>query len=194
MTNHETVSFDDELLICVDERDNVVGYKTKAECHAGAGILHRAFSIFIFTSDNRLLVQQRSPEKELWDHYWSNSCCSHPRKGETSDQAARRRLEEELGLETDLRYLYKFHYQVPYGDKGSEHEICSVFVGRSDESPTVNPHEIADWRYLDLDTIDHEFSAHSEQYTPWFKMEWARIRSSYQDVLKSVPETPHTPQ
>ncbi len=119
MTDHIQVSFDNELLICVDQDDNVIDYKTKVECHAGEAILHRAFSIFIFNDQGDVLIQQRSDQKPLWPLIWSNTCCSHPRKGETVEDAAHRRLKEEMGLEADLKYLFKFRYHVPYKDKGA---------------------------------------------------------------------------
>jgi len=99
----EKVSFDDEPLILVDEDDNEVGYRSKGECHEGHGILHRAFSIFLFDKRGRVLLQQRAAGKRLWPLHWSNSCCSHPRRGETMDQALHRRLREELGLEASLK-------------------------------------------------------------------------------------------
>ena len=114
----KVVSFEDEKLILVDENDNAIGYENKDVCHNGAGILHRAFSIFIFNSNNELLLQQRHTDKRLWGAFWSNSCCSHPRKGESYPQATVRRLKEELGLDTKLRYLYRFQYQASFGDKG----------------------------------------------------------------------------
>ncbi len=184
--NDTTVSFDDELLICVDEDDNVVGYKSKVDCHAGDAILHRAFSIFIFNEAGELLVQQRSEEKPLWPLFWSNSCCSHPRKGETVEEAAYRRLQEELDLETDLKYLYKFQYYVPYNEEGSEREICSVFLGTTSEDPTVNTREVADWKWMPPAEVDREMKQHPDKYSPWFKMEWQRIRTDYKAELEAV--------
>ena len=96
--SRKQVSFNDELLILVNEKDEEIGYKTKSVCHFGEGILHRAFSIFIFNTKEQLLMQKRSSQKNLWPNYWSNSCCSHPRKGEKIESAASRRLAEELGL------------------------------------------------------------------------------------------------
>ena len=104
-TNH-IVSFDDEKLIIVDEHDNVLGYKSKAEAHEGSGILHRAFSLFIFNDKRELLIQQRSQKKPLWPLYWSNSVCSHPRKGEDYKSAVNRRLQEELGISTPLFFIH----------------------------------------------------------------------------------------
>ena len=103
------VSFDDEKLILVDENDNEIGYETKEKCHNGNGILHRAFSIFIFNRNNELLIQQRDLSKRLWGGYWSNTCCSHPRQGESYPVATQRRLEEEIGIKTPLQYLFRFH-------------------------------------------------------------------------------------
>src|SRR5690606_1697261 len=98
MAREEIVSNSGEELILVDELDREIGSDTKSACHTGSGILHRAFSIFVFNDDNELLLQQRAPSKPLWPNYWSNTCCSHPRRGETMDQAVSRRLLQELGF------------------------------------------------------------------------------------------------
>ena len=131
--NTQQVSFDDEMLILVDEKDNITGYKNKLECHEGEGILHRAFSIFIFNDAGELLLQKRSAQKHLWPNYWSNSCCSHPRKGEELENATQRRLAEELGISTPLKHLFTFQYYAPYKNIGSEREMCAVFIGKSND-------------------------------------------------------------
>lgn len=177
--NFSRVSFDDEPLILVNENDEEIGYLPKLECHLGQGILHRAFSIFIFDGNMRLLLQKRSAEKMLWPLFWSNSCCSHPRKGETYEIAIHRRLMEELGFDTPLKFLFRFRYQASYADKGSEHELCSVYVGRFDHEPVVHPDEIADWRYVSPQDLDQEIRENPDQFTPWFKMEWYRMRSEF---------------
>ena len=102
---NNVVSFDDEKLILVDKDDNVLGYKDKLSCHEGDGILHRAFSIFIFNKKKQLLLQKRSDQKLLWPLFWSNSCCSHPRQGEDYETAIHRRLKEELNIDTELKNL-----------------------------------------------------------------------------------------
>ncbi len=173
------VSFDDEPLIVVDADDNVLGYKSKVACHVGEGILHRAFSVFLFDGRGNVLLHQRAAEKPLWGLYWSNSCCSHPRRGETVDEAAVRRVREELGLETALEFLYRFQYHAPFGEKGSERELCSVYVGRVSEDPTVNETEIADWAWVDAETLADDLDARADRYTPWFKMEWKRLREEF---------------
>jgi isopentenyl-diphosphate delta-isomerase len=177
------VSFDDEALILVDEDDNEVGKLSKAECHVGDGVLHRAFSLFIFDRDGRLLLQQRSAEKLLWPMYWSNSCCSHPRHGETMDEAVHRRLDQELRMTSELHYLYKFQYQARFRDLGSEHELCWVYVGISEDAARPNPHEVAAHRWVTPEELDHEMTTRAETLTPWFQMEWREVRGLYRATL-----------
>ncbi len=174
-SQHPIVSSDEEPLILVDAQDNEIGHLDKASCHDGAGVLHRAFSLFIFDSSERLLLQQRSADKRLWGGFWSNSCCSHPRQGETMADAVDRRLAQELGITSDLRFAYKFEYQASFGEAGSEHELCSVYVGQSDEQPAFNPNEIAEVRWLGRQELDAEMASNPEAFTPWFKLEWAEL-------------------
>jgi len=111
---------DTDPLILVDEQDNPIGSSEKVDCHLGAGKLHRAFSVFLFNPEGKVLIQQRSPNKMLWGEYWANSCCSHPRLGESTPDAARRRIKVELRADCELRYLYKFVYQADFGEAGPE--------------------------------------------------------------------------
>src|SRR5215471_9926103 len=122
---------DSEALILVDEADREVGHLSKAKCHDGQGVLHRAFSLLIFNTEGALLLQQRASSKRLWPLYWSNSCCSHPRRAESMETAIHRRLDEELGLHCPLHFLFKFQYQAQFDAAGAEQELCSVFVGRT---------------------------------------------------------------
>jgi isopentenyl-diphosphate Delta-isomerase len=186
MAREEVVSNASEELILVDELDREIGARSKSECHLGAGILHRAFSIFVFNSRNELLLQKRSAGKPLWPNYWSNTCCSHPRRGETMEEAVSRRLEQELGFECPLEYLYKFKYHAQYGAVGAEHEYCWVYHGRYDGPLDVNVSEIADWRFVGVDQLEEELRLQPERFTPWFKMEWAHIRNNFlADILAS---------
>ena len=185
-TRDEAVSSPDELLILVDPSDNEVGFLSKAECHEGNGQLHRAFSVFIFNSSGQLLLQKRSHQKELWNLYWSNSCCSHPHKGEELHQAAKRRINEELSIDCDLHFIYKFSYQESFEKKGSEHELCSVLVGLNDGDPSVNKTEIEDWKYIDGNELSIAIEEHPEQYTPWLKMEWAEMRKNYVNLINDL--------
>jgi len=175
----ELVSSASEQLILVDELDREIGARTKSECHEGRGILHRAFSIFVFNDNNELLLQQRSEQKPLWPNYWSNTCCSHPRVGETMETAVSRRLEQELGFTCPLEYLYKFKYQACYGAVGAEHEYCWVYYGRYTGELNVNVSEIADWRFVSVDELEDELMERPERFTPWFKMEWFHIREHF---------------
>jgi isopentenyl-diphosphate delta-isomerase len=179
MNMSHIVSFDDEMLIIVDETDTILDYKSKAECHRDNGILHRAFSLFIFNGRKELILQQRSGKKLLWPLFWSNTCCSHPRKGEDMNQAIHRRLREELGISSDLKYLYKFQYQAKFRDVGSENEICSVYIGKSEDAVTINKNEIAGWRLVSIPALTKEITKDSGQFTPWFKLEWQRITAEY---------------
>jgi isopentenyl-diphosphate delta-isomerase len=183
MARDEIVSNASEQLILVDELDREIGYKPKAECHTGNGVLHRAFSIFVFNSDDELLLQQRSLDKPLWPNYWSNTCCSHPRVGETMEEAVSRRLIQELGFDCPLEFLYKFKYHAQYGALGAEHEYCWVYFGRYDGLVDANVNEIAAWRFVRIADLEAELETAPERFTPWFKMEWAHIRHNFLDSL-----------
>lgn len=183
MAREEVVSNSSEELILVDELDREIGSELKSECHAGNGILHRAFSIFVFNSTNELLLQQRSAGKPLWPNYWSNTCCSHPRLGESMEVAVSRRLSQELGFECPLEFLYKFKYHAQYGAVGAEHEYCWVYIGRYDGPVDVNVSEIADWRFIAIPSLDEELERKPERFTPWFKMEWAHLQRHFMDAI-----------
>lgn len=172
----EKQKFSDDLLILVDGDDNILGYETKEKCHQGEGLLHRAFSIFIFNRNKELLIQKRSGLKPLWPLYWSNSVCSHPRKGESDLEAAHRRLKEEINIDVPLRFLFRFQYQASFKEVGSENELCSVYIGITEAPIRANPEEIAEWKYIDLEELDRDMEAHPDVYTPWFKIEWQRIK------------------
>src|ERR1700749_414396 len=143
----EVATADSDELILVDEADREVGHLSKARCHDGQGVLHRAFSLLIFNDAGELLLQQRASGKRLWPLYWSNSCCSHPRRAESMETAIHRRLHEELGLRCPLQFLFKFQYQAQWDDTGAENELCSVFIGRSTDSVKINRDEILAWRW-----------------------------------------------
>jgi len=182
----EKVSFDDEPLILVDENDNEIGFKSKGACHAGHGTLHRAFSIFLFDDRGAVLLQQRSASKPLWPLYWSNSCCSHPRRGEHMEQALHRRLREELGLDAPLEFVYKFIYQADFDDIGAEHELCHVYIGAASGRVRVHPDEIADWKWVPIERVTREMSNSPEIYTPWFKLEWEALMQRCPDRIRNL--------
>ncbi|MFN2165586.1 MAG: isopentenyl-diphosphate Delta-isomerase, partial [Anaerolineae bacterium] len=181
---------DQEPLILVDNADREIGFLDKSSCHDGDGVLHRAFSLFIFNQRGELLLQRRAAGKRLWPSYWSNSCCSHPRRGELMGEAVQRRMEQELGLRAPLRFVYKFEYQARFGDQGTEHELCWVYVGQTTEQPVINTTEIDEWRWIAPEALDAELAAGEDTFTPWFQMEWQRLRSDLPDLLGSVAESP----
>ncbi len=186
MANSKQVSFKDELLIVVNDNDEKLGNKSKADCHDGNGILHRAFSIFIFNENMQLLIQKRSRQKYLWPLFWSNSCCSHPRKGEDVESAAQRRLKEEVGLSASLNFLFKFQYFAKYKDIGAEREICYVFAGTSENPVVANQNEIDEWKYVNILELEENIEKKPDQFSPWLKLEWQRIKKFHFHTIKSM--------
>ncbi len=181
----KTDFLENEELILVDLDDNELGFLNKEKCHDGEGILHRAFSLFVFNSNGDLLLQKRSEKKRLWPLFWSNTCCSHPRKGESMEIATRRRLKEELNIEASLECIYKFSYQARFGELGSENELCSVYLGRTTQDFSANKDEIADARYVSWQVLQNKLQVTPEAFTPWFKMEWKQLCSEFTDKLNA---------
>lgn len=177
------VSSEAEQLILVDPTDREIGFDSKLACHNGFGVLHRAFSLFVFNDSGELLLQQRSASKRLWPLFWSNSCCSHPRRGETMEEAIHRRLAEELGLTADLNFVYKFQYQAQYDEDGAENELCWVYTGRARGEVSPNGNEIEAWRFVTREALVEELAEHPERFTPWFKMEWKRLTTDFPNSL-----------
>lgn len=182
------VSFDHESLILVDSDDRVLGYQHKSAVHRGSGTLHRAFSIFLFDGPERVLLHQRSSLKPLWPGYWTNSCCSHPRRGETYEQATRRRLREELGVSAELSRLYRFEYAAAFGDRGAERELCTVYAGSIDAGSQLSPNRremrACDW--FDCSDVDALTTSEPERFTPWFLLEWERLRGDMRGLVEAV--------
>ncbi len=181
----QQVSFDSEELILVDTEDQPVGSARKDLCHDGDGILHRAFSVFLWNADGQLVLQQRAPGKRLWGNYWSNACCSHPRVGESMDTAVERRLMEELGVRATVKFVYKFVYRARFGDVGSEYECCSVFLGRTRDTLHVNDSEIANWEAIGATEFSATLAERAADFTPWCQQEWAELSSTYRRELES---------
>jgi isopentenyl-diphosphate delta-isomerase len=125
---------------------------------------------------NQILLQQRSEQKQLWLFHWSSSCCSHPRVGETTVDAAQSRLREELGISVPLQYLYNFIYQARFVDEGPENELFSVYIGRSNGPVIIDESEIATWRFMDIRNLESVLIDHPGRFTPWFKMQWEQLR------------------
>lgn len=182
-SSNRVVSSEAEELILVDTNDDEQGFLSKAECHDGSGRLHRAFSLFLFDAEGRLLLQQRAVSKRLWPGFWSNTCCSHPRRGETMEVATRRRLRDELNIEASVEFVYKFRYQAAFGDAGSENELCHVYLGKVPAQVRPNEHEIAAIRFVSPGELADEFESRPERFTPWFRMEWEALTTEHADRL-----------
>ncbi len=190
---NRVVSSEGEQLILVDKDDRERGHLSKAACHDGTGVLHRAFSAFLFNAAGELLLQQRADSKRLWPGYWSNSCCSHPRRGESMNTATVRRLDEELNLAAELRFVYKFRYQASYADLGSEHELCHVFLGRIGNDVQPNAEEISAIRFVSAESLDSELSESPERFTPWFKLEWDALKTDHSAILEAYSSARNAP-
>ena len=172
----------------MDHDDREIGFLSKAESHDGSGVLHRAFSLFLFNADGELLLQQRGSSKRLWPGFWSNSCCSHPRRGESMDVATRRRLRDELNIEAQLEFVYKFSYTAEFGTAGSENELCHVYLGRIADSVRPNDHEIDRIRFVRPEDLTREVEARPAQFTPWSKQEWQTLLREHADKLASYSQ------
>ncbi|MFC3563398.1 isopentenyl-diphosphate Delta-isomerase [Pedobacter jamesrossensis] len=158
-----------EEVILVDKNDRPTGQMEKMEAHE-KGLLHRAFSVFIFNSKGELLLQQRAVNKYHSGGLWTNTCCSHPRFGEDNEGAAKRRLQEEMGMDCDLTYGFNFTYKAEFADGLIEHELDHVFFGTSDELPTINFNEVESYKYIDLKVLEEDIKTNPDLYTPWLKI------------------------
>lgn len=158
-----------EQVILVNESDVPVGTMEKLEAHR-RGLLHRAFSIFIFNDQKELLLQQRAKDKYHSGGLWTNTCCSHQREGETDMQAATRRLQEEMGMVCELQYGFNFLYKAPIDNGLTEHELDHVFFGKSDQLPVINELEVEDFKYLKLDALQQDIALNPHNYTEWLKI------------------------
>ena len=156
-----------EKVILVNKKDEKVGIEEKIKAHK-EGKLHRSFSIFIFNSKGELLIQQRAKSKYHSALLWSNTCCSHPRPNEKLIEAAKRRLKEEMGVETDLKEIFSFIYRAKSGE-WIEHEFDHVFLGKFDGNPKPNKKEVKDWKWINLEELKKDMKKSPKKYTFWFK-------------------------
>ena len=163
-----------EEVILVNEQDQQIGIMEKMAAHI-VPRLHRAFSIFIFNSKGELLLQQRALTKYHSPGLWTNTCCSHPRQGESLEKATTRRLMEEMGMSCDMHEVFTFIYKAPVGLGLIEHEFDHVWFGHSDDTPVINPDEVASFKYMSLDDIAVDMKTHPELYTEWFKISFEEI-------------------
>jgi isopentenyl-diphosphate Delta-isomerase len=163
----------DEVIL-VDHHDQAMGTCEKIEAHRKA-FLHRAFSVFIFDRQDRLLLQRRSPSKYHSSGLWTNTCCGHPRPGEDTHAAAGRRLQEEMGLVCALREVFQYTYRADVPCDLTENEIVHVFFGISNDDPRPNLAEASDFRYADCAVIRRDLSEYPHRFTAWFALCFARV-------------------
>jgi len=166
---------EDEVVL-VNERDEAIGTMGKLRAHQ-EGALHRAFSVFLFDDQGRLLLQQRAAGKYHSAGRWTNTCCSHPRPHESITDAAERRLQEEMGIATDVEHRFSFIYRAALDNDLQEHEFDHVLFGRFTGRPTPEPSEVGDWKYVAPDVLDEDLKNHPERYTVWLLECWQRVRA-----------------
>lgn len=168
-----------ERVVLVDEADRELGTMDKLEAHRDGGRLHRAFSVFLFDGEGRLLLQQRADGKYHFGGLWTNSCCSHPRAGEDVLDAGRRRLREELGVDTPLEAVGSFIYKAHDDSTGlTEHELDHILVGRFEGEPLPDRAEVAGWRWISPAQLEAEIGSSPRSFTPWFPIAWRRLRET----------------
>ncbi|MFN8246524.1 MAG: isopentenyl-diphosphate Delta-isomerase [Ferruginibacter sp.] len=161
-------------VILVNERDEPTGAMEKIEAHE-KGLLHRAFSVFIFNEQGEMLLQQRAPGKYHSPNLWTNACCSHPAPGEEVSAAAHRRLKEEMGFDTELEKAFAFTYRAEFENGLTEHEFDHVFVGRYNGPVNPDPLEVSRYRYLNLRELRKELQEQPGLFTEWFKIADPRL-------------------
>lgn len=205
--DEEQIKLMDEVCIVLDENDIPIGSASKKVCHLmdniDRGLLHRAFSVFLFDSQNRLLLQQRATEKITFPDMWTNTCCSHPLgiPGETGvgleesiqgvRRAAVRKLDQELGIQAkqvpldDFKFLTRIHYKSPSDGKWGEHEVDYILFIKADVDVKVNPNEVRDHRYVSQEDLKAMFQDKSLKFTPWFKLICESMLFEWWDHLDS---------
>ncbi|MEM1545600.1 MAG: isopentenyl-diphosphate Delta-isomerase [Candidatus Methanomethylicia archaeon] len=158
-----------EEVVLVDEDDNEIGVEEKIKAHK-EGKLHRAFSIFIFNSRGEMLLQKRARNKYHSGGLWSNACCSHPKPGESLEQAVHRRLKEEMGFDCDLKRVFYFIYKADLNNEFTEYELDHVFIGKYDGEINPNRNEVEDWKWISINDLKEDIKQNPNKYTVWFKI------------------------
>ena len=164
-----------EFGVLVDAQDNAIGKMEKQQAHV-EGALHRAFSIFIFNSEKKLLIQKRASSKYHCGGLWTNTCCSHPRENESLQEATNRRLQEEMGMNCELKPLFSFVYKAEFENGLIEHEFDHVFFGESNQIPELNLDEVEEFKYIGLEELQIEIKENPESFTPWFLLAIDRVK------------------
>lgn len=159
----------EEKVVLVSENDKILGLMEKQQAHIN-GLLHRAFSVFLFNARGEMLLQKRAAEKYHSPNQWTNACCSHPRIDETYENAAKRRLNEELGIDCEISEKFYFIYKADVGGNLWEHELDHVFTGIYEGEFYLNLEEVSEVRYISMENLDLEMKQNPELFTEWFKI------------------------
>jgi isopentenyl-diphosphate delta-isomerase len=168
-----------EQVILVDRDDREVGVMEKMEAHQQA-VLHRAFSVFLFNSKGMMLLQQRALTKYHSPGLWTNTCCSHPRPGESLENAVQRRLKEEMGIVTSVSKAFDFIYKAELPNDLTENEFDHVFVGIYDSEVCPNHLEVANFVYQTIEEVNENLQSYPDKYTVWFKIAFPKVVEWYQ--------------
>ncbi|MCB2221797.1 MAG: isopentenyl-diphosphate Delta-isomerase [Bacteroidetes bacterium] len=163
-----------EFVVLVDPQDQPLGKMEKMKAHE-KGILHRAFSAFVFNDRNELMLQQRAFTKYHSPGLWTNTCCSHPREDELPEEAVHRRMMEEMGFDCEVRKAFDFTYKADVGQGLIEHEFDHVFIGHSNQKPNLNPDEVNDWKYSTMEDIREDMKRNPDQFTVWFRIAFDEV-------------------
>ena len=159
----------EEQVILVDTNDKMIGLMPKMEAHQ-KGLLHRAFSVFVFNDQNELMLQQRALHKYHSPGLWTNTCCSHQRDGESSLEAGSRRLLEEMGFQTPLKNTFSFIYTATFDNGLTEHEFDHIMLGTYNDAPKINKEEVAAWKWMSIEDVKENIQNEPDIYTAWFKI------------------------
>lgn len=172
----------EERVILVNENDEQIGTMPKLEAHE-KGVLHRAFSVFIFNEKNELMLQQRAASKYHSPLLWTNTCCSHQREGESNIKAGKRRLSEEMGFVTELKDVVSFIYKAPFDNGLTEHEYDHVLVGYYNGKPLLNKDEVESYKWMTIEAVKADINKHPEIYTEWFKIIFDKFYSYLKNAI-----------
>lgn len=174
-----------QYVILVDDNDEQTGVAEKMDAHR-KGLLHRAFSVFIMNSQGQMLLQQRAFTKYHSGGLWTNACCSHPMPGEKILDAAHRRIQEEMGFDCDLKYVYNFTYKVKLDNELTEHELDHVLVGIYDGPVKPSPEEVCHYRYVNIDELEKEMLKAPDTFTTWFRITYSDARKYLSNMMDNT--------
>lgn len=173
-----------EYVILVDANDRQTGTCEKLEAHE-KGLMHRAFSIFLFNKQGDFLLQQRAAGKYHTPRMWSNTCCSHPRPDESMEEALQRKLYQEMGIHSPVEKAFEFSYRADFENGLVENELDHVYFGEYNDAPNPNPEEIQAWKYSSFEEIQKEIAKDQTMFTPWFKIILERVNEQYKKMMEA---------